>query len=199
TRELALQLTRHDQRLRLLYHDPNRGKGYAVRRGMLAARGAEVLFLDADLSTPLSDLQLLRRAMAEHGADVAIGSRAVACSLLVQRQPWPREMLGRLGNLAVRLLTPSLRGINDTQCGFKLFRHEAAQRTFAAGRIDRWGFDFEILALAMAMGLKVVEVGVSWRHDPHSKVRPGDYLRTLGELLHVRARLLARRQAGVGR
>lgn len=192
TRALASELARQDDRLRLLYHDPNRGKGYAVRRGVLAARGAEILFLDADLSTPVTDVVLLRRALAAEQAEVAIGSRATARSQLILRQPWPREALGRLGNLAIRTLTPSLGDIRDTQCGFKLFRREAARRLFGASRIDGWGFDFEILALARAMGIRVVEVGVSWRHDPHSSVGAGAYLRTFGELLRVRARLLLR-------
>ncbi|MDY0063280.1 MAG: glycosyltransferase family 2 protein [Myxococcota bacterium] len=186
TRARAATLAAGDPRIRLLSHDPNQGKGATVRQGMLAGRGELLLFLDADLSTPLRDLRLLRLALDATPADIAIGSRALPSSRLQARQPPVREALGRLGNLAIRLLTPSLADLHDTQCGFKLFRRAAAQRVFAGSRIDRWGFDFEVLALARHLGYRVVEVGVSWRHDPHSKVRSGDYLRTLADLVRLR-------------
>ncbi len=186
TLDVARALTKgRDGRVRVLYHRPNRGKGYSVRRGMLAATGRRVLFTDADLSTPIEELDELERAMSETGAPVVIGSRAVRGARLEVRQPWPRELMGRLGNRAIGLLARELRGIHDTQCGFKLFTREAARALFSRARIDRWGFDFEILALARRMGMKVVEVPVVWRHDPSSKVRPLDYLRTLVELVRV--------------
>ncbi len=174
--------------VRVLHHGPNRGKGFTVRAGVLASLGAEVLFADADLSTPLAEIASLRAARHASGAEVAIGSRALARSRLLRRQPWAREALGRLGNGAIRALNPELRDLRDTQCGFKLFEGAAARRIFAAARVERWGFDFEVLSLARRMGYSVVEVPVAWTHDEHSKVRAGDYLRTLADLLRVRWR-----------
>lgn len=190
TLRLAGEIAAEHEGVRVLHHTPNQGKGYTVRQGVLASRGAEVLLCDADLSTPISELGRLRAAALQSGAEVAIGSRALARSQLLQRQPWPREAAGRLGNLAIRVLSPTLRGLRDTQCGFKLFGGPLARRVFAAARVRRWGFDFEVLTIAAGMGATVVEVPVSWSHDPHSKVTASDYLRTLADLVHVRAREL---------
>ncbi len=188
---VAQQAARRHPGVRVLRHSPNEGKGYTVRQGVLASLGAQVLLCDADLSTPISEVGRLREAALEAGAEVAIGSRALARSRLLQRQPWPREALGRLGNLVIRAVSPSLRDLRDTQCGFKLFSGPLARRVFAATRVRRWGFDFEVLTIAVGMGATVVEVPVSWSHDAHSKVRASDYLRTLADLARVRTRELA--------
>ena len=152
---------------RLLRLASNRGKGAAVRTGALAARGAQVLVSDADLSTPIEELGELARAI-EAGADVAIGSRALDRRRVVLRQPLAREWSGRLFNLVVRLF--ALRGIHDSQCGFKLFRRAVIEPVFSRARIDRFGFDVEILAIAKHLGFRITEVPVRWRNDSDSRV-----------------------------
>ena len=156
-------------RCRLLRADRNRGKGAAVRRGMLAARGRYRLFSDADLSTPIQELEPMLKALQEGGYDIVIGSRALPDSTLDVRQPWWREFSGRTFNLLVRPLS----GLpyRDTQCGFKLFRAEAARSTFSRQRCEHWAFDVEILMLAKFFKFKVLERGIRWRNSKASKVR----------------------------
>ena len=155
------------ERGRLLRLPANRGKGAAVRAGVQAARGEHVLVTDADLSTPIEELESLERACAS-GADVAIGSRALNRSLIVRRQPLLREWSGRLFNLVVQLL--ALPGIHDSQCGFKLFRAEVAQDLFGRAQSDGFGFDVEVLALAKHLGYRIAEVPVRWRNDDDSRL-----------------------------
>jgi dolichyl-phosphate beta-glucosyltransferase len=126
--------------LTVLVNEPNRGKGYSVRRGMLAARGAHRLMTDADLSTPIDELDRLL-AVQRAGTEVVIGSRAVAGANIEVRQPWYRENMGRLFNLLVRLL--AVPGLHDTQCGFKLFTARAAEEVFSRARLDGFSFDVE--------------------------------------------------------
>src|SRR6185503_6719391 len=124
----------------VLSNEGNRGKGYSVRRGMLQAQGARRLMTDADLSTPIEELERLMRRMDE-GYDVVIASRALPESNIEVRQPWYRENMGRLFNLLVRAL--ALPGLHDTQCGFKLFTAEAARQAFEPARLDGFSFDVE--------------------------------------------------------
>ena len=152
---------------RVLCNPGNRGKGYSVRRGLLDARGARVLFTDADLSTPIDELGALERALDE-GADIAIGSRDVEGARVLRHQVWYRELAGKSFNVAVRALAVS--GIRDTQCGFKLFTREAAQTVCAHQTLDRWGFDVELLLLARRLGLRIAEVPVRWINDEDTKV-----------------------------
>ncbi len=147
----------------------NRGKGAACRAGALAARGRQVLLCDADLSTPIEEERRLRRAL-EGGASVAIGTRAHPEARIVVRQPRGRESAGRLLNRLLRLF--GLTDLRDTQCGFKLFRREAARALFERARIDGFLFDVEILRLARRRGLAIAEVPVEWRNDPDTRVRP---------------------------
>jgi glycosyltransferase involved in cell wall biosynthesis len=162
----------------------NRGKGYSVRRGMLVARGRYVLFSDADLSTPIEESARLINAL-EAGADVAIGSRALEQSRVTVHQPWWRESMGRTFNWFVQRLT--VQGIRDTQCGFKGFRGDAARRIFALQRLDRFAFDVEVLWIAQHLGLKVVELPVTWVNSPASTVNPiRDSSRMLLDLLRIR-------------
>lgn len=160
-------LRRIGVRGRVLRNERNRGKGASVRRGMLAARGQRVLFSDADLSTPIEELPKLERAL-DAGAQVAIGSRAV-CRTLVERPQHPaRDIMGRIFNLVVRVF--AIRGIRDTQCGFKLFAGEVVQPIFARQRLERFGFDVEVLVIAQRLGHRIAEIGVRWRNDPATKV-----------------------------
>lgn len=158
-----------DDRVKVITHTPNRGKGYAVRLGMLASQGEYAAFSDADLSTPIEELQKLFTAM-EHGSDIAIGSRALKDSQLVVHQPLYRELGGKALNLVIRLFT--VHGIHDTQCGFKLFKGNAAYRIFDQCILNGWGFDVEVLYLARKMGYSVAEIPVRWAHAGASKIHP---------------------------
>jgi dolichyl-phosphate beta-glucosyltransferase len=151
----------------VLRNEGNRGKGYSVRRGMRAARGARRLMTDADLSTPIEELARLEKAL-DAGHDVAIGSRALEGARIEVRQPWYREGMGRLFNVFVRALV--LPGLRDTQCGFKLFTGEAADAVFAAARLDGFSFDVESLFIARRLGYRVAELPVTWRNDAATRV-----------------------------
>ncbi len=184
TPEVAAAARPDDPRLRVLALGRNQGKGAAVRAGVLAARGRRVLFSDADLSTPIEDLEALERALDE-GATVAIGSRALRDSRVMVHQPWYRQTMGKGFNLLVQVL--ALPGIHDSQCGFKLFRHAEAQRLFAAQRLPGFSFDVEILFLAGKFGFRVAEVPVSWYDSPSSRVDPvRDSARMLLDLFRIR-------------
>ena len=173
-------------RFALLAYEPNRGKGYAVRRGVLEAKGDLILFCDADLATPQEETEKLLEHMRA-GADVAIGSRPLRESRLEVRQPWFREMLGRMFNKAVQML--AIRGIDDTQCGFKMFRREAAREIFSRCKLDGFSFDFEALLIAHDLGYRIDEVPIRWAHQEGSKVvlmRDGP--RMLRDLVKLRLR-----------
>lgn len=175
----------------LLAYSPNRGKGHAVRVGMLQAKGDLVLFCDADLATPQEETEKLM-ARTRAGADIAIGSRPLAESRLEVRQPWYRELLGRLFNKTVQTL--AAKGIDDTQCGFKLFTHAAAQQVFRRCDLDGFSFDLEALMVARDLGLRIDEVPVRWSHQEGSKVvllRDGP--RMLRDLVKLRLRGRPRR------
>jgi glycosyltransferase involved in cell wall biosynthesis len=155
--------------VRVLDNPGNRGKGFSVRNGMLHAHGDVMLFTDADLSSPIYEADKLFRAL-EQGADIAIGSRWLDKDLQTERQPWHRQLYGRLFNGALRVVL-GLRH-RDTQCGFKAFTRPAAQTVFTRQRIERWGFDPELLFLADKFKLRTVEVPVEWAHDHRSKISP---------------------------
>jgi dolichyl-phosphate beta-glucosyltransferase len=153
---------------RVLSYTPNRGKGYAVRQGMLAAQGAIALFSDADLSTPIEELPKLLDPVVAGEYDVVFGSRSLNRSLVGQRQPWMREQSGRLFNLVVRATTgmPYV----DTQCGFKAFRLAVCRPIAEGAKLDRFGFDVELLFLAYKAGLRLHEQPVRWNDATGSKV-----------------------------
>jgi dolichyl-phosphate beta-glucosyltransferase len=180
----------------VLANDRNRGKGYSVRRGMLAARGALRLMTDADLSTPIEELPRLV-ARIEEGCGVAIGSRALPGARIEIRQPWYRENMGRVFNLMVRGL--ALPGLRDTQCGFKLFTAEAARDAFADARLDGFSFDVEALYLARKRGHRVCEIPVVWRNDAASRVTLSSGLRAFLDLARIRANDLRGRYDDAGR
>ena len=146
----------------------NRGKGFSVRRGVLEARGRMVLFTDADLSAPIEEADKLLATLESASADAAIGSRALDRKLVGIHQPWTREYAGRFFNLLVRLFT-GLK-LHDTQCGLKLFLRETTRRAFELQRVERFGFDPELLFLVRHFGGKVVEVPVRWNDNPATKV-----------------------------
>ncbi len=153
--------------LRCLVHQQNRGKGAAVRTGFSAAVGEKILLCDADLATPIEELEKLDRNFSN---GVAIGSRAVDRSLIEHAQPRYRDLMGRVFNLAVQTL--AVRGIRDTQCGFKLFDGELGRALAAHQRIDGFAFDVELLLLAQARGRCVHEIPVRWQHVAESRVQP---------------------------
>jgi dolichyl-phosphate beta-glucosyltransferase len=170
--------------LRLLENPGNRGKGYSVRNGMLRARGDILLFSDADLSSPIEEADKLFASIAQ-GADIAIGSRWLDPRLQIRRQPPLRRLLGRIFNLALRLILGL--DFKDTQCGFKAFTRRSAQAIFPLQRIERWGFDPELLYLAKKLGFAVREVPVAWSHREGTRIHPlRDGMRMFGELLRVR-------------
>jgi len=171
--------------IRVLRNLRNRGKGFSVRHGMLEARGELLLFTDADLSAPIEEADKLLAALESSRADAAVGSRALQRELIGDHQSPFREWGGRFFNLLVRIFT-GLR-IHDTQCGFKLFRHATTLRAFELQRVDRFGFDPEILFLVQRLGGKLVEVPVRWNHNPATKVH---YLR---DSLHMTLDLLVLR------
>ena len=152
----------------LLRSPANRGKGHAVRTGMLAAGGALRLFCDADLATPMSEYAALLAAMRTENAQVAIGSRPLRQSELLVHQPLYRELLGRGFNRMVQMM--GVPGIMDTQCGFKLWTADAAQSVFSRCRLDGFAFDVEALYVARKLGFRIAEVPVRWAHQPGSKV-----------------------------
>jgi len=171
-------------RVRVLQNPGNRGKGYSVRRGMLAASGARRLMTDADLSTPIEDLPRLMARM-DDGVSIVIGSRALDESKIEVHQPWYRENMGRVFNLFVRLLMAS--ELHDTQCGFKLFSAEAADAVFRVALMDGFVFDVEALFLAQRRGFQVAEVPVTWRNDAASRVGLLKGFRAFPDLLRIRA------------
>lgn len=152
---------------RLVASRPNRGKGYVVRTGMLEAKGDLILFCDADLATPQEETEKLL-AHIEAGADIAIGSRPLAESTLERHQPLYRELLGRAFNKVVQMI--AVRGIDDTQCGFKMFTRKSAQDVFKRCKLDGFSFDFEAIMIARDLGYRVDEVPIRWSHVEGSKV-----------------------------
>lgn len=174
----------------VLRHLVNRGKGAAVRTGVLASQGRRVLLTDADLSTPIEDLERLEPHL--ESAQLVMGSRAVEGSEIVERQPLYRELMGKTFNRLIRLL--GVRGIRDTQCGFKLLEGDAARSLFARLTIDRFAYDVELVWLARRRGYELREVGVRWENSEDSRVHPvRDSLSMLRDV--VRFRLRHRRTA----
>jgi dolichyl-phosphate beta-glucosyltransferase len=185
TSEIVNARRQKDSGLRLVSNAGNRGKGFSVRHGMLEARGEIALFTDADLSTPIEEADKLLAALKEGKFDAAIGSRAMDRSLIEVHQSLIREQAGIFFNRLVRWIMGI--GFSDTQCGFKAFRRERTRIIFEQQRVERFGFDPEILFLAKRNGLRVAEVPVRWSHDSATKVNvAADGIRMFWELLWVR-------------
>jgi dolichyl-phosphate beta-glucosyltransferase len=172
SRDGTVEMVRRFQRIRpqvaLIRLARNRGKGHAVKTGVLNSRGDLVLIADADGSTPFEELLRLKRAIEEQGVEVAIGSRAVADDGIVVAAKWHRMIIGRIFNLIVNTL--AVPDVKDTQCGFKLFTRKAARELFSRQIVDGWAFDVEILYLARRLGIKFVEIPVNWCSIAGSKV-----------------------------
>jgi dolichyl-phosphate beta-glucosyltransferase len=184
TADIVRAFAAKDPALRLVENPGNHGKGYSVRNGMLNARGRIVLFSDADLSSPIEEAPKLLQAL-DDGADIAIGSRWLRAETQTQRQPLHRQLFGRIFNLVLRL-TLGLQ-FKDTQCGFKAFKQPAVQAIFPLQKIERWGFDPEILFLAKKLKFKTQEVSVAWGHSGGTRINPlVDGPRMVMEMLRVR-------------
>ena len=184
TRKVVTALAKEIPNLAVIESFPNRGKGHVVRLGMLTARGQLRLFMDADNSTPISELPKLL-ARIESGFDVAIGSRRAPGANQSIKPPWYRRAWSRIANRVVQ--AGLLEGIRDTQCGFKLFTAAAAETVFSRTRTAGWGFDLEVLALARKIGFGIAEVAVEWQDDRRTKINPiRDAIRITGEFLKIR-------------
>ena len=163
----------------------NHGKGYSVKKGVRAAKGDWILFMDADSSTDISELNKLSKYQDKY--KLIIGSRALADSEIKIKQSLFKILLGKLGNLLVRIIL--ITNIRDTQCGFKLF-HKDLQKLFNKLTIDDWGFDFELIYLAKKHSFRIKEVGINWYNHPDSKVKWYAYLVTLLQVFKVRLNIL---------
>lgn len=184
TAEIIRTFAEKDPLVRLIENPGNRGKGYSVKNGILNAHGDIVMFTDADLSSPIEEAERLFAAI-EDGADIAIGSRWLDRSRQTIRQPFYRRFFGRCFNAVTRFIVGL--PFADTQCGFKAFRRSAAQTVFQLQRIERWGFDPEILFIALKRGYSIKEVAVSWGHDERSRISYlKDGIRMLEDIAYIR-------------
>lgn len=176
------------QNLKLIDNAINQGKGAAVRTGMLAANGDLCLFMDADNSTAISEIEKLLPYFSLDGSgydyDIVIGSRAVKGALMDPPQVFYKKIAGKFGNLFIQALL--LWGTKDTQCGFKCFKREVARKIFSLAKINRWGFDAEILALAKASDYTIKEVPVYWVNNVKSHVGAASYFQVLWEVIKIR-------------
>ena len=183
TRKL-IENFRSGKNVKLVSYEKNRGKGFAVRRGMLEANNDYALFLDADMSTPLGELKKFAPFM-EQGAHVIIGTRKAAGARILKHQPFLRQKMGEVYTALANLATGAR--VSDFTCGFKCFSMEAIHKIFPYARIDRWSYDAEILYLARLCNLKIHEVPVLWTNDEDSRVRLGkDALQSFTDLLKIR-------------
>lgn len=177
--------------LSLISLDKNQGKGFAVKTGVERAQGELILVTDADNSTPIEEFAKMLSAM-DQGYDIVIGSRYLKDSSIKIKQPFSRIMIGRIGNFLIRLFV--VNNIKDTQCGFKLFKHDVAKEIFSRQKIKRWGFDMEVLAIAQLLNFKTKEVPVSWFNSTDTRLRPvRDALGTFWELIYVKLNLMSGR------
>lgn len=191
TVELAKEAAAGDPMIQIVANDVQRGKGYAVKCGMLRARGQFVFFMDADLSTPLAEvLKFLAEFQAQPDVAILIGSRAEAQSQIIKKQSWVRRNMGRSFNRFVQVF--GVEGIKDTQCGFKAFRKRAVEPIFSRQTLNGFAFDVEVLVLAQMMGFKIQTIPVRWVNSPDSKVRIWlDPFKMLLDLIRIKR--LARR------
>lgn len=193
TAAIVETLARGNSSLRVITHDTNSGKGASIRDGMLAATGWHILFLDADGATPITEFDKCHEAF-KRDVDIVIGSRYLADSTIVIKQPWYRVFLGRIGNLLIQLVL--LEGIVDTQCGFKAFTFQATRAIVPRQTIAGWGFDMELLSIGRQMGFTIQEIPVSWTECTNRKSRflpLRDAHRTLRDLLVIKINLMTKK------
>ena len=184
TAELVKNSTTYNHSLRLLKNEDNKGKGFSVKRGVLEARGVYILFSDADLSTPIEEIEKLM-PWFDKGYDIVIGSRGLPQSNIIIHQPFYRETMGRIFSIIVQIL--NIRGINDTQCGFKCFRRDVAYQIFPKQTIRGFTFDVEVLYIASNLGNRIKEVPIDWYNSPQTSVNAiSDYLKMFIDLLRIR-------------
>lgn len=193
TSQVVNDLKERYTNLKLVALLQNSGKGAAVKEGVLIAEGKYILFMDADNSTHIEELEKMLPFLEQGEAEVAIGSRYLADSNIKRRQPWYRVFIGRFGNRLIRTLL--LDDIYDTQCGFKLFHNRVAKNLFQRMKINRFGFDMEILSIAQnVLGYRIKEVAVDWYDAPGTRVRPiKAALKTFCELIWIKLNLLGKR------
>ena len=174
--------------IKIVSYKKNKGKGYAVKKGVEKAKGELILFTDADNSTPIEEFEKLFAGLKK-GFDIAIGSRYLKNSDVKIKQSIFRILIGRFGNLLIQLLL--VKNIKDTQCGFKLFKNKTAKNIFQKQNIERWGFDMEILAIAQLFKYKIIEIPVNWYNSSDSKFSPiKDTVQTLSELIKIKINLI---------
>lgn len=186
TRNVLQRMSHEIQNLKILDRSVNRGKGHTVKEGMLQASGRVRLFSDADNSTDIAHFDGMK-PLFDEGYDIVIASRSsrdAPEAKQVIAQAWYKRFTGCLGNLIVQLL--AVRGVWDTQCGFKAFRSEVAEKIFSQTTVEGWGFDIEVLALARALKYKIGIIPSLWINDDRSHVRSFDYLRVLRDTVRVR-------------
>jgi dolichyl-phosphate beta-glucosyltransferase len=190
TREIVAELGREDPSLRAIGGPGRRGKGRGIREAVRISTGSIIGFADADNKVPIEEYDKIAPLFAE-GYPIAIGSRALARSLIERSQPWYRRMGGKGFGIFMRAVT-GLRGISDTQCGFKFFQRDVAKRLFALQKIDGYMYDVEILLLAQYLDYKVREVPVRWRDDGDTRLQlVRGNLRNLRDILRLRAQTRA--------
>jgi dolichyl-phosphate beta-glucosyltransferase len=188
TPEVLASLHARIPTMRAMDHKTNHGKGFAVRRGMLQATGRVCLFMDADNSTTIDNIEKMIPCLAE-GYDVVIASIGVPGHQIAEgSEPGWRRLFGRMGNLFIRIL--AVPGIRDTQRGFKVFSAQATQDIFSHAQIDRFGFDIEVLALAQRFGYKIKELPINWQNDPNSHVSLSSYLQVFLDTIRIRWHLM---------
>ncbi len=185
TLSLVKRVGRDLENISPIHYSKNAGKGFAVRQGVLASKGDLLLISDADLSTPIEEMKKLIPHILRDNYDIVIGSRGLEKSDIIMKQPWYREIMGKTFNILVKIVAVS--GINDTQCGFKLFRGNIARALFSKCTINGFSFDVEVLYLAKRSGYKMKEVPIRWINSPASKVELiSDPLIMILELLKIR-------------
>jgi dolichyl-phosphate beta-glucosyltransferase len=168
TSEIVTRIASEDTRVKLIVNQRNRGKGYSVRMGVMASKGDPILFSDADLSTPIEEFGRLLPHL--ESSSLVIASRSLPNSDVIVHQPFYREFMGRIFNILVQATL--VRGLIDTQCGFKLMTREAAEGIFRHAKINSFSFDVEVILIAKRQGFGVRDVPVKWLNSPRSRVHP---------------------------
>ena len=185
TVEVVSEFISNKPEISLIANTKNHGKGYVVRQGMFQAQGDYRLFTDADNSTSIEQIEKFWPYLTEEGYDIVIGSIEIPDAEIREKAQWYRRLLGRYSKYIIRLIA-GLWSVHDTQRGFKLFTAKAAQNIFSRTKIDRFGFDIEVLALAKKMGYKIKEVPVVWDNPGDSKVSLKSYFEVLKDLFKIR-------------